>query len=102
MPQYRADVWLGSASGRQEVVVNANTGYGAKEQIMNIYGVRENDIRNLYQVRGGGSSSASSSGNFGSLVLLGLVVLFIGHCVPDKTNDNTAPSTQTEQVRTSQ
>jgi hypothetical protein len=61
MAQYRADVWMGSASGRQEVTVSSNTGYGAKEQIMNIYGVRENDIVNLRQVSGGGSGGGGSS-----------------------------------------
>jgi hypothetical protein len=77
MPQYRADVWLGSASGRQEITVNANTGYGAKEQIMNIYDVEENDIRNLHQVSGGGSGGGSSIQGGGWLIgLFGILALW--------------------------
>jgi hypothetical protein len=68
MPQYRADVWLGSNSGRQEVVVNANTSVGAKEQIMNVYGVGRDDIRNLHQVSGGGSSGGTSIEGGGWLI----------------------------------
>ena len=101
MAQYRADVWLGSASGRQEVVVNSNTSYGAKEQIMRIYGVGRDDIRNLYQVSGG-SSSSSSAGGFGTMILLGMVVLFIGNCVPDDKTNTPTPNSQTEEVRSSQ
>jgi len=73
MPQYRADVWLGSASGRQEITVSSNTSYGAKEQIMNLYDVEENDIRNLHQVSGGGSSGGTSIEGGGWLV--GLVAI---------------------------
>lgn len=77
MAQYRADVWMGSASGRQEVTVSSNTGYGAKEQIMNIYGVRENDIVNLRQVSGGGSGGGTSIEGGGWLVgLVGILALW--------------------------
>ena len=77
MAQYRADVWMGSASGRQEVTVSSNTGYGAKEQIMNIYGVRENDIRNLRQVSGGGSGGGTSTEGGGWLIgLFGILGLW--------------------------
>jgi hypothetical protein len=79
MAQYRADVWLGSASGRQEVTVNANTSYGAKEQIMNIYDVEENEIRNLHQVSGGGSGGSSIEGGgwLVGLVALGAVWVYL-------------------------
>jgi hypothetical protein len=79
MAQYRADVWLGSASGRQEVTVNANTSYGAKEQIMNIYDVEENEIRNLRQVSGGGSGGSSIEGGgwLVGLVALGAVWVYL-------------------------
>jgi hypothetical protein len=79
MSQYRADVWLGSASGRQEITVSANTGYGAKEQIMNIYDVGENDIRNLRQVNGDSSSSSSIEGGgwLIGLVALGAVWVYL-------------------------
>jgi hypothetical protein len=76
MAQYRADVWLGSASGRQEVTVNANTSYGAKEQIMNIYDVEENQISNLRQVSGGGSS-IEGGGWLVGLVALGAVWVYL-------------------------
>ena len=68
MPQYRADVWLGSASGRQEITVSSNTSYGAKEQIMNLYDVEDNDIRNLHKVSGGGSSGGGSTGDVLSML----------------------------------
>jgi hypothetical protein len=77
MPQYRADVWLGSSSGRQEITVSSNTSYGAKEQIMNIYGVEDNDIRNLHQVSGGGSSGGTSIEGGGWLIgLFGVLALW--------------------------
>lgn len=77
MAQYCADVWLGSSSGRQEIIVSSNTSYGAKEQIMNIYDVRENDIYNLRQVSGGGSSGGMSIEGGGWLIgLVGILALW--------------------------
>lgn len=77
MPQYRADVWLGSASGRQEITVSSNTSYGAKEQIMNLYGVEDNDIRNLHKVSGGSSSGGTSIEGGGWLIgLFGILALW--------------------------
>lgn len=73
MAQYRADVWLGSASGRQEITVSSNTSYGAKEQIMNLYDVEENAICNLRQVSGSGSGGGSSIEGGGWLI--GLLAL---------------------------
>lgn len=77
MPQYRADVWLGSSSGRQEITVSSNTGYGAKEQIMNIYGVEQNDIYNLRKVSGNGSGGGTSIEGGGWLIgLFGILALW--------------------------
>ena len=52
MAKYQADVWLGSASGRQRVYVNSNTWNGAREQIKTIYHVQDGDIWNLCESRG--------------------------------------------------
>lgn len=51
MSKYEADVWLGSHSGRQRLYVDSNTWYGAREQIKNIYGVGDNDIWDLAEVK---------------------------------------------------
>lgn len=52
MARYQADVWLGSASGRQRVYVNSNTWNGARDQIKTIYHVQDGDIWNLCESRG--------------------------------------------------
>lgn len=49
--RYQADVWLGSASGRQKIYVSSNTSQGAREQIKNLYNVSDSDIQNLYPAR---------------------------------------------------
>jgi hypothetical protein len=49
MAHYKADVWLGSNSGLQNVEVNSNTFAGAQEQICTIYNVDKTQIRNLRQ-----------------------------------------------------
>ena len=69
MATYRAKCWLGSSSGYQDLEVKANTPHGAQEQFKRIYGAEQ--IVNLSEVRGGGSSSSvsSSSGfSFGEMV----------------------------------
>lgn len=50
MALYKADVWLGSNSGRQTVSVSASTPTGAKEQIRTIYHVRDTAIWNVREV----------------------------------------------------
>ena len=47
MALYKADVWLGSNSGRQTVSVSASTPTGAKEQIRTIYHVSDTAIWNV-------------------------------------------------------
>lgn len=79
MPEYQADVWLGSSSGRQRVYVNSNTWSGAREQIKTIYNVDDNDIQDLYESRDNNSSTDGYDINGVSvlvLVIIGFIVLF--------------------------
>jgi hypothetical protein len=71
MATYRAKCWLGSASGYQELEVQANTSYGAKEQFERIYGAEQ--IINLREVRSGGNSS-SDSGDVGGYLIIGAIL----------------------------
>lgn len=73
MATWKGEAWLGSKSGRQIVTVQSNTFQGAKEQIERIYGAT--DVWNLREV--GGSSSKSSSSDFGSYLILGVVLFLI-------------------------
>lgn len=73
MATYRAKCWLGSSSGYQDLEVQSNTYYGAKEQFQRIYGAEQ--IINLREVRGE-STSGSGVGDVGGTVgLIGLVAL---------------------------
>jgi hypothetical protein len=74
MATYRAKCWLGSSSGYQELEVQSNTFYGAKEQFERIYGAEQ--IINLREVRSG-SSSSSSSGDVGGYLVLGAILFGI-------------------------
>ena len=77
MATWRATCWLGSASGYQDLEVQANTLNGAKEQLQRVYGAEQ--ICNLREVRS--SSSSSSSGDelsgylFLALILFGIWVI---------------------------
>jgi hypothetical protein len=69
---WRAECWLGSESGYQELEVKANTWNGAKSQLERIYGAEQ--IINLHEV-----SSASNS-NDGTEISVGgalFVLLFL-------------------------
>jgi len=72
MAIYRAKCWLGSSSGYQELEVQSNTMYGAKEQFERIYGAEQ--IINLREVRSGGSSSGSGVDVGGSFALIAALV----------------------------
>jgi hypothetical protein len=74
MATYRAKCWLGSASGYQELEVQSNTLYGAKEQFERIYGAEQ--IINLREVRSGNNSSFSS-GDVGGYLMLGAILFGI-------------------------
>jgi len=85
MATWRAKCWLGSASGYQELEVQSNTSYGAKEQFERIYGAKQ--IINLHQVRNssGGSSSTDYSGCLPIifvLLVLGLIIEYWYIIVP--------------------
>ena len=71
---WRAECWLGSESGYQELEVKANTWNGAKTQLERIYGAEQ--IINLHEV-----SSASDSNDgaeiSGGGILFVLFLLFI-------------------------
>ena len=79
MALYKADVWLGSNSGRQTVSVSASTPTGAKEQIRTIYHVSDTAIWNVREVprqRPGGGESADDGGSlWGGAALVALIVV---------------------------
>ena len=71
---WRAECWLGSESGYQELEVKANTWNGAKTQLERIYGAEQ--IINLHEV----SSASDSNGGAeisGGGILFVLFLLFI-------------------------
>lgn len=72
MAEYTGQVWLGSASGRQSITVNANTWQGAREQIKTIYNVTDGDIVNLDETRGGKVQTLSS--NSMGWIIVGLII----------------------------
>ena len=71
MPVFRAKCWLGSSSGYQELEVQSNTLYGAKEQFQRIYGAEQ--VINLREVRGGSSSGSGIGDVSGTVALIGLI-----------------------------
>ena len=79
MALYKADVWLGSNSGRQTVSVSANTIAGAKEQIRTIYNVSDTAIWNLREAprerAGGGVSDDGEASLWGGAILVGLMIV---------------------------
>lgn len=79
MALYKADVWLGSNSGRQTVSVSASTPTGAKEQIRTIYHVADTAIWNVREVprqRPGGGESADDDGSlWGGAALVALLTV---------------------------
>jgi hypothetical protein len=79
MALYKADVWLGSNSGRQTVSVSANTLTGAKEQISTIYQVSDTAICNLREAprerAGGGASDDGEASLWGGAALVALLAV---------------------------
>ena len=80
MAVYKADVWLGSNSGRQTVSVSANTLNGAKEQIRTIYQVSDTAIWNLREAPrdragGGASDDGGDASLWGGAALVGLMIV---------------------------
>jgi hypothetical protein len=75
MATWRAKCWLGSSSGYQDLEVQSNTAYGAKEQFQRIYGAEQ--IINLHEVRDSSVGSAISSGGSIALVAFLFVVWLI-------------------------
>lgn len=73
MATWRAKCWLGSSSGYQDLEVQSNTSYGAKEQFQRIYGASH--IINLREVRNNSNSSGSSSSDSDVGGIVGLVGL---------------------------
>jgi hypothetical protein len=72
MATWRAQCWLGSESGYQNLEVQSNTFQGAEQQLRRIYGAEQ--IINLREVRSGESSSSTT--DVGGMLMLG-VVLFV-------------------------
>jgi hypothetical protein len=80
MALYKADVWLGSNSGRQTVSVSASTPTGAKEQIRTIYHVRDTAIWNVREAPreragGGDSGDGSDASLWGGAALVALLAM---------------------------
>ena len=73
MGLWRAQCWLGSESGYQNLEVQSNTFQGAEQQLRRIYGAEQ--IINLREVRSGGSSS--SIADIGGMLMLGAVLFVI-------------------------
>src|SRR6056300_778905 len=73
MATWRAKCWLGSSSGYQELEVQSNTLYGAKEQFKRIYGAEQ--VINLREVRGGSSSGSGIGDISGTVALIGLIAV---------------------------
>ena len=73
MATWRAQCWLGSESGYQNLEVQSNTYQGAEQQLRRIYGAEQ--IINLREVRSGGSSS--SIADIGGMLMLGAVLFVI-------------------------
>ena len=67
MATWRANCWLGSSAGYQELEVQANTLNGAKQQLERVYGAEQ--ISNLREVRSGSSSSSSDTDVTGYLII---------------------------------
>ena len=74
MATYRAKCWLGSSSGYQELEVQSNTLYGAKEQFERIYGAEQ--VINLRKVSSGNKPSFSS-GDIDGYLILGAILFGI-------------------------
>jgi hypothetical protein len=73
MATWRAQCWLGSESGYQNLEVESNTFQGAEQQLRRIYGAEQ--IINLREVRSDGSSS--SIADIGGMLMLGAVLFVI-------------------------
>lgn len=67
--RWTAKCWMGSNSGYVNLEVTASTITGARDQLKNIYGAEQ--IINLREVRGDGSTSSMPSG--GGIFLLGIL-----------------------------
>lgn len=86
MPQYQADVWLGSNSGRQRVTVSASSLNGAVEQICTYYHVNDTAIWNVREVPrrflangmdDGNRADTSDASLGGGVVLVGLLLVLV-------------------------
>ena len=79
MALYKADVWLGSNSGRQTVSVSASTPTGAMEQIRTIYQVSDTAICNLREAprerANGGANDVGEASLWGGAVLVALLAV---------------------------
>jgi hypothetical protein len=74
MATWRAQCWLGSESGYQDLEVQSNTWNGAKSQLERIYGAEQ--IINLHEVNDSDDSS-SDGGIDGGAILALLAVAFL-------------------------
>jgi len=75
--RWTASCWMGSATGRIDIEVNAATSNGAIQQLKNVYGAEQ--IRNLRRVRTevSGGSSLPSGSSIWIASILGCGALFL-------------------------
>jgi hypothetical protein len=76
MAHYKADVWLGSNSGFQTIEVNSSSFNGVTEQIVRLYGVKPEQVRNIRQVSNATQSQESSEG-IGGIAVAFILLIFI-------------------------
>ena len=75
MATWKAEVWE-SGVGHYDVEVQAPTWVTARTKICDIYCVDENEVVNLQEVNGWGSS-ASSAGDMGGWLIIGAILFVI-------------------------
>lgn len=75
MATWRAQCWLGSEVGYQDLEVQANTWSGAKSQLERIYGAEQ--IINLHEVNDSDSSSSGGGEIDGAGILVLAALAFI-------------------------
>ena len=75
MATWRAQCWLGSEVGYQDLEVQANTWNGAKSQLERVYGAEQ--IINLHEVSDDGDYSSGGGFNGAGMLVLAVIVFAI-------------------------
>ena len=75
MATWRAQCWLGSEVGYQDLEVQANTWNGAKSQLERVYGAEQ--IINLHEVSDDGDHSSGEGFDGAGMLMLAVIVFAI-------------------------